>query len=183
MQPFRNVYSNDWKTPSLSPCFFPTEPIRPRGPCEESEASDDEMLSLSSQRSSVSMAPQKPDPPPEAPAAPPLPEEVDLLGLGGEEINRRQPSTQPPSTAATATPMTTDLLGDFFGTPAPSSSGPSSTQSTPHKVIPNTASPCHSPAPGEEAALPEKSYILCYMYDIFMALPLVLFTVLFVDAT
>lgn len=183
MQPFRNVYSNDWKTPSLSPSLFPTEPIRSRGPCEESEASDDEMLSLSSQRSSVSMAPQKPDPPPEAPAAPPLPEEVDLLGLGGEEINQRQPSTQPPSTAATATPMTTDLLGDFFGTPAPSSSGPSSTQSTPHKVIPNTASPCHSPAPGEEAALPEKSYILCYMYDIFMALPLVLFTVLFVDAT
>ncbi|XP_024921678.1 putative tyrosine-protein phosphatase auxilin isoform X1 [Cynoglossus semilaevis] len=127
--------------------FNHKKPIRPRGPCEESEASDDEMLSLSSQRSSVSMAPQKPDPPPEAPAAPPLPEEVDLLGLGGEEINQRQPSTQPPSTAATATPMTTDLLGDFFGTPAPSSSGPSSTQSTPHKVIPNTASPCHSPAP------------------------------------
>ncbi|XP_044055653.1 putative tyrosine-protein phosphatase auxilin isoform X5 [Siniperca chuatsi] len=123
------------------------EPSRPhggpegRGHGEESEPSDDEMLSLSSQRSNTSTAPQKPDPPASMPPAPA--EEVDLLGLDGEEINRLCPSSEPPSTAA----ATTDLLGDLFGAPTLPTSGPSSAQSTPHKAVPNTASPCHSPAP------------------------------------
>ncbi|XP_019125575.1 putative tyrosine-protein phosphatase auxilin isoform X3 [Larimichthys crocea] len=115
------------------------EPSRPqggpegRGHGEESEPSDDEMLSLSSQRSSASGPPQRPDPPAaRAPA-----DEVDLLGLDGETVN------QPPSTAA----ATTDLLGDLFGGPPQPTSLPSSAQSTPHKVVPNTASPCPSPAP------------------------------------
>uniref|UniRef100_A0A3Q3FTX6 Auxilin n=1 Tax=Kryptolebias marmoratus TaxID=37003 RepID=A0A3Q3FTX6_KRYMA len=108
-----------------------------RGHGEESEASDDEMLSLSSQRSSISTASQKPEPPPPAPAAHEPAEEVDLLGLGGENINRPCPSSQPP---------TSDLLGDLFGAPPQPTSGPSSTQSTPHKVAPNTASPSPSPA-------------------------------------
>uniref|UniRef100_UPI0037E76BCA auxilin n=1 Tax=Semicossyphus pulcher TaxID=241346 RepID=UPI0037E76BCA len=121
------------------------EPSRPhggpegRGHGEESEPSDDEMLSLSSQRSSTSTAPHKPDPP--APAAQAPAEEVDLLGLDGGVINR--PSAQAPSGAA----ATTDLLGDLFGGPSQPTSGPSSAQSTPHKVVPNTASPCPSPAP------------------------------------
>ncbi|KAK5869627.1 hypothetical protein PBY51_024330 [Eleginops maclovinus] len=122
------------------------EPSRPqggadgRGHGEESEPSDDEMLSLSSQRSSASTAPQRPDPPPMPGARAPA-EEVDLLGLDGEEINR--PSSQTPSAAG----ATTDLLGDLFGGPPQPTSGGSSAQSTPQKVVPNTASPCPSPAP------------------------------------
>ncbi|KAF0041900.1 hypothetical protein F2P81_005432 [Scophthalmus maximus] len=125
------------------------EPSRPhggpdgRGHGEESEPSDDEMLSLSSQRSNAGAAPQRPDPPVQTPAAPAPAEEVDLLGLDGEAVNRPCSSSQPPSTAAAAT----DLLGDLFGAAPQPSSGPSSAQSTPHKVVPNTASPCHSPAP------------------------------------
>ncbi|XP_047192671.1 putative tyrosine-protein phosphatase auxilin isoform X2 [Scophthalmus maximus] len=125
------------------------EPSRPhggpdgRGHGEESEPSDDEMLSLSSQRSNAGAAPQRPDPLVQTPAAPAPAEEVDLLGLDGEAVNRPCSSSQPPSTAAAAT----DLLGDLFGAAPQPSSGPSSAQSTPHKVVPNTASPCHSPAP------------------------------------
>uniref|UniRef100_A0A8C7ZDE1 Auxilin n=1 Tax=Oryzias sinensis TaxID=183150 RepID=A0A8C7ZDE1_9TELE len=114
------------------------EPTRPDGE-KESEPSDDEMLSLSSQRSSISAAPQRPEPPTPAPPAPN--EEVDLLGLGGEDIDAPCSSSQnQPSSAAT-----TDLLGDLFGAPPQPTSGPSSTQSTPHKVAPNTGSPCPSP--------------------------------------
>uniref|UniRef100_A0A3P8ST30 Auxilin n=1 Tax=Amphiprion percula TaxID=161767 RepID=A0A3P8ST30_AMPPE len=125
------------------------EPSRPhggpdgRGHGEESEPSDDEMLSLSSQRSNASAAPQKPDPPAPPPAAPAPAEEVDLLGLDGEEIKRPCSSSQPPPTTA----ATTDLLGDLFGAPPQPTSRPSSAQSTPHKVAPSTASPCPSPAP------------------------------------
>uniref|UniRef100_A0A8C7ZC49 Auxilin n=1 Tax=Oryzias sinensis TaxID=183150 RepID=A0A8C7ZC49_9TELE len=86
------------------------EPTRPDGE-KESEPSDDEMLSLSSQRSSISAAPQRPEPPTPAPPAPN--EEVDLLGLGGEDIDAPCSSSQnQPSSAAT-----TDLLGDLFGAP------------------------------------------------------------------
>uniref|UniRef100_A0A667ZHD9 Auxilin n=1 Tax=Myripristis murdjan TaxID=586833 RepID=A0A667ZHD9_9TELE len=108
--------------------------------CEESEPSDDEMLSLSSQQSNASTAPQRPEPPAPTHAAPPPAEEVDLLGLDGEAIKPPCPSSQPPSGATT-----TDLLGDLFGGPPQPTSGPSSAQSTPHKVAPNTASPCPSP--------------------------------------
>lgn len=138
----------------LSLCHPVAEPSRPhggpdgRGHGEESEPSDDEMLSLSSQRSNASAAPQKPDPPAPMPDVPAPAEEVDLLGLDGEAISR--PSPQPPSAAAT----TTDLLGDLFGGPPQPTSGASSAQSTPHKVVPNTASPCPSPAPtGESPSL------------------------------
>ncbi|XP_032381701.1 putative tyrosine-protein phosphatase auxilin isoform X9 [Etheostoma spectabile] len=123
------------------------EPSRPhggpdgRGHGEESEPSDDDMLSLSSQRSNASTAPQKPDPSVPMPAASAPAEEMDLLGLDGEEINC--PSSQPPSSAA----ATTDLLGDLFGGPPQPTSGASSAQSTPQKVVLNTASPCPSPAP------------------------------------
>ncbi|XP_047230897.1 putative tyrosine-protein phosphatase auxilin isoform X2 [Girardinichthys multiradiatus] len=112
-----------------------------RGHVEESEPSDDEMLSLSSQRSSISAILQKPESSAPVSAASAPAEEVDLLGLGGEDINRPCPSSQPSAAAAT------DLLGDLFGAPPQPVSGPSSTQSTPHKVVPNTASPSPSPAP------------------------------------
>uniref|UniRef100_A0A8C2ZV93 Auxilin n=1 Tax=Cyclopterus lumpus TaxID=8103 RepID=A0A8C2ZV93_CYCLU len=110
-----------------------------RGHGEESEPSDDEMLSLSSQRSNASTAPQKPEPPASMSAAPAPAEEVDLLGLDGDGINR--PSSHPPSAAA----ATTDLLGDLFGGPPQPTSGASSAQSTPQKVVPNTASPSFDP--------------------------------------
>uniref|UniRef100_A0A3Q3W2W9 Auxilin n=1 Tax=Mola mola TaxID=94237 RepID=A0A3Q3W2W9_MOLML len=104
---------------------------------EESEPSDDEMLSLSSQRNSAGTAPPKPDPPAATSAVQEPAEEVDLLGLDGEGISCPPPSSQPPTTAAT----TTDLLGDLFGGPPQPASGQSSAQSTPHKVAANTASP------------------------------------------
>lgn len=140
----------------FSPAFslfmsrHPAEPSRSHGGAdskghgEESEPSDDEMLSLSGQSSNTTTAPPKPLPPSATPAAPA--EEVDLLGLGREDIDRRCPSSQASSTAAAAT----DLLGDLFGAPPQPTSGSSSTQSTPHKAVPNTASPCPSPAPPGE---------------------------------
>lgn len=134
--------------PSIS--VLTAEPSRPHGGPEsrvhgeESEQSDDEMLSLSGQSSNASKPSPKPEPPAPTPAAPA--EEVDLLGLGGEDINCPCPSSQRTSTAAAAT----DLLGDLFGAPPQPTSGPSSAQSTPHKVAPNTASPCPSPAPQGE---------------------------------
>lgn len=115
------------------------EPSRPPGGHdgrrEESEPSDDEMLSLSHQRTNATTVPPKPDPEP--------PQEVDLLGLDGGDISCLATSSQPPASAAT----TTDLLGDLFGGPPQPTSGASSAQSTPHRVAPNTASPCPSPAP------------------------------------
>lgn len=140
-------------TPETSPLSLshtPAEPSRPHGGAdsrshgEESEPSDDEMLSLSSQRSSASTAPARPRPPSPMSAAAAPAEEVDLLGLDGEEINR--PSSHPPSAAA----ATTDLLGDLFGGPPQPTSGASSAQSTPQKVAQSTASPCPSPAPTGE---------------------------------
>ncbi|XP_061681381.1 putative tyrosine-protein phosphatase auxilin isoform X1 [Syngnathoides biaculeatus] len=125
------------------------EPSRPtggpdvRGHGEESEPSDDEMLSLSSQRSSTSTAPYKRDQPSPTPVAPDPSGEVDLLGLDEDEIKRPPAVSLPPSTAAAGT----DLLGDLFGAPPQPASGPSSTHSTPHKTITSSASPCPSPCP------------------------------------
>ncbi|XP_028300363.1 putative tyrosine-protein phosphatase auxilin isoform X2 [Gouania willdenowi] len=123
------------------------EPSRPQGGPdgrshgEDSEPSDDEMLSLSSQRSSLSNAPQKPERPASAPTAPAPTQEVDLLGLDRAEMTPPCSSNQP--TAGVAA----DLLGDLFGGPAQPTSGSSSAQSTPHKVASNTASPCPSAPP------------------------------------
>lgn len=107
---------------------------------EESEPSDDEMLSLSQQRTNAGPAPPKPDPPSTKPEPP---EEVDLLGLGGGDIACPCPSSQPAASAA----ATTDLLGDLFGGPPQPTSGASSAQSTPQKGATTTASPCPTPAP------------------------------------
>ncbi|KAK0155192.1 putative tyrosine-protein phosphatase auxilin [Merluccius polli] len=132
------------------------EPSRPpggpegRGHGDESEPSDDEMLSLSSQQSNTSTATTAK--PSAAPAAASV--EADLLGLGGEAVDPTvQPSpasaanTNASSANATAAAATTDLLGDLFGAPASPASAASSAKSTPHKVAPNGASPCPSPAP------------------------------------
>ncbi|XP_028856353.1 putative tyrosine-protein phosphatase auxilin isoform X2 [Denticeps clupeoides] len=122
------------------------------GPHEESEPSDDEMLSLSSQQSNASNdksgganaanAPKghpKPDAPPAA--APPPAEDVDLLGLDGGVLEPPCASPQPP------TSTTTDLLGDLFGgPPRQPTSAPTSAQSTPRRTVPS-ASPSSSPRP------------------------------------
>uniref|UniRef100_A0A9J7Z387 Auxilin n=2 Tax=Cyprinus carpio TaxID=7962 RepID=A0A9J7Z387_CYPCA len=114
------------------------------GPNEESEPSDDEMLSLSSQQSNTSneksKAAKKPEPQPAA-APPSAAEEVDLLGLDGDAATLPPSSPQPP---------TTDLLGDLFGappTPQPAS-GPASAQSTPRRSA-ASSSPCPSPRSGD----------------------------------
>ncbi|XP_055068568.1 auxilin isoform X3 [Misgurnus anguillicaudatus] len=112
------------------------------GPNEESEPSDDDMLSLSSQQSNTSndktKAPKKPERPPAA-------EEVDLLGLDGDAAKPPPSSPQPHATSTT-----TDLLGDLFGappTPQPAS-GPTSAQSTPRRSA-TSSSPCPSPRTGD----------------------------------
>ncbi|XP_048055848.1 putative tyrosine-protein phosphatase auxilin isoform X3 [Megalobrama amblycephala] len=117
------------------------------GPNEESEPSDDEMLSLSSQQSNTSneksKAAKKPEPQ-SAAAPPPAAEEVDLLGLDGDAAKLPPSSPQPPTTSTT-----TDLLGDLFGappTPQPAS-GPNSAQSTPRRST-TSSSPCPSPRSG-----------------------------------
>ncbi|KAL7832633.1 hypothetical protein SRHO_G00296510 [Serrasalmus rhombeus] len=116
------------------------------GPNEESEPSDDEMLSLSSQQSNASNEKAKAAKKAEAQAAPAPPpaEDVDLLGLDGAEVQPPPTSPQPPTTTTT-----TDLLGDLFGAPPPQPvSGPGSAQSTPRRSAPST-SPCSSPRPGD----------------------------------
>ncbi|XP_076871061.1 auxilin isoform X2 [Brachyhypopomus gauderio] len=128
------------------------------GPNEESEPSDDEMLSLSSQQSNASnekvAGAKKADArPPSGPAPPPGPthipaEDVDLLGLDGGDVPPPPTSPQLPSTTSTTT-AATDLLGDLFGAPPPQpASGPASAQSTPRRPAPST-SPCPSPRPAD----------------------------------
>ncbi|XP_051563118.1 putative tyrosine-protein phosphatase auxilin isoform X3 [Myxocyprinus asiaticus] len=119
------------------------------GPNEESEPSDDDMLSLSSQQSNTSnekaKAVKKPELQPSAAPPPPTAEEVDLLGLDGDTAQPPPSSPQPPTTSTT-----TDLLGDLFvapPTPQPAS-GSSSAQSTPRRTA-ASSSPCPSPRTGD----------------------------------
>lgn len=132
---------------------------------EESEQSDDELLSLSSQHSNASG--DKPHGTPkhskkqqEPPAAPP-PEDVDLLGLDGSPMSKSFPS-QP-----SAAPSNSELLNDLFGVGGPSCQSPAgagaaaaaaeevfhvgapgSVQSTPRRSA-ASASPSPSPRVGE----------------------------------
>ncbi|TRY92523.1 hypothetical protein DNTS_008245 [Danionella cerebrum] len=119
------------------------------GPHEESEPSDDEMLSLSNQQSNTSTEKSKVTKKPEMqPAAPPPPaaEEVDLLGLDGDSAQLSHSSPQQPNSNTT-----TDLLGDLFGaSSAPqASSMPGSAQSTPRRSVASSSSPGPSPRTGD----------------------------------
>ncbi|XP_066181442.1 auxilin [Sylvia atricapilla] len=134
---------------------------------EESEQSDDELLSLSSQHSNASgdkphgtpkhsKKQQEPPAPAAASSSAPPPEDVDLLGLDGSPMSKSFPS-QP-----SAAPSNSDLLNDLFGVGSTSQSPggaaaeevfqvgtPGSVQSTPRR---SAASASPSPRVGEAAA-------------------------------
>ncbi|XP_039590875.1 putative tyrosine-protein phosphatase auxilin isoform X4 [Polypterus senegalus] len=118
---------------------------------EDSEPSDDELLSLSSQQSNASNEKMQQGTPKghkkaESQAPPPLAEDVDLLGLdcSPEDKAFNAGPQQPPTNA--------DLLNDLFGAspfspqPGQPDSRPSSAQTTPRKTA-APSSPCHSPMP------------------------------------
>lgn len=131
---------------------------------EESEQSDDELLSLSSQHSNTSTdklhGPPKHSKKPQEPSGPPPPEDVDLLGLDGSAMNKNFPAAQ------TAPPSNSDLLNDLFGTGHSGGAsqggqsaaedvfqmgGTGSAHSTPRRSV-TSASPSLSPRIGEAAA-------------------------------
>lgn len=107
---------------------------------QESEQSDDELLTLSSPHGNANgdkhHGAKKPSKKQQEPAAPPPPEEVDLLGLEGTEVNK---NFSPP----VAPPTNSELLSDLFGGSGAAGqagvedvfhpSGPGSTQSTPRR--------------------------------------------------
>ncbi|KAG3283332.1 DnaJ heat shock protein family (Hsp40) member C6 [Ictidomys tridecemlineatus] len=112
---------------------------------QESEQSDDELLTLSSPHGNANgdrhHGAKKPSKKQQEPAAPPPPEEVDLLGLEGSDVSK---SFSPPA----APPSNSELLSDLFGgggaaAPAQAGqsgvedvfhpSGPASAQSTPRR--------------------------------------------------
>ncbi|KAJ8277921.1 hypothetical protein GJAV_G00081680 [Gymnothorax javanicus] len=124
----------------------PGRDCRPGQAAQESEPSDDEMLSLSSQQSNASN--EKPvitaatargatKLEVRSRAAASLSEDVDLLELDGDSGDAVCSSPKPATN--------TDLLGDLFGTGPLPDSGPASAQSTPRKTIPSSSSPCPSP--------------------------------------
>ncbi|KAL4635023.1 putative tyrosine-protein phosphatase auxilin isoform X1 [Arapaima gigas] len=109
---------------------------------DESEPSDDEMLSLSSQQSAFNN--ENTSGPLDTsrnlevqlPMAPPPSEDVDLLGLDGDPENHTSSSPQPSTNA--------ELLSDLFRVCPQPDSGSASTQSTPRK---STTSPLPCPSP------------------------------------
>ncbi|XP_013926949.1 PREDICTED: putative tyrosine-protein phosphatase auxilin [Thamnophis sirtalis] len=127
---------------------------------EESEQSDDELLSLSSQHSGTSTdkihGTSKHSKKPQEQPGPPPQEDADLLGLAGTPMNY--------SAAPSAPPSNSDLLSDLFGVGNSGglnqgSQGPvedvfqiggtGSAQSTPRRSA-TSASPSLSPRIGEE---------------------------------
>ncbi|KAM8931152.1 auxilin isoform 2-T2 [Pelodytes ibericus] len=121
---------------------------------EESEQSDDELLSLSSQHSNTSGeklhgTPKHKKMEPPAPLVPP--EDVDLLFLDGSSVGSAPPSQPKPP------PSNSDLLNDIFGgvpqgagEPLFHPEGMGSAQSTPRRSA-ASPSPSQSPRIGEGA--------------------------------
>lgn len=116
---------------------------------QESEQSDDELLTLTSPHGSANgdkhHGARKPSKKQPEPAAPPPPEDVDLLGLEGSAVSKPFSPPAPP-------PSNSELLSDLFGgggaaAPAGQSgvddvfhpSGPASTQSTPRRSATSTS--------------------------------------------
>ncbi|XP_067846486.1 auxilin isoform X2 [Heptranchias perlo] len=116
---------------------------------EDSEPSDDELLSLSSQHSTASMEKQHGTPKSgkkQESSRSSASESVDLLGLNGGPTGRTFPGTA----QAKPLPTNSDLLNDLFGSTSsiPSTQGssgaPGSAHSTPRR---SAASPSLSPSP------------------------------------
>lgn len=118
---------------------------------QESEQSDDELLTLSSPHGNANgdkpHAARKPSKKQQEPAAPAPPEDVDLLGLEGSAVSKNFSSSVAP-------PSNSELLSDLFGGggaagPVQSGqsgvddvfhpSGPASTQSTPRRSATSTS--------------------------------------------
>jgi DnaJ family protein C protein 6 len=118
---------------------------------QESEQSDDELLTLSSPHGNANgdkhHGAKRPSKKQQEPAAPPPAEEVDLLGLEGSDLSK---NFSPPA----APPTNSELLSDLFGGggaagPAQAGqsgvedvfhpSGPGSTQSTPRRSTTSTS--------------------------------------------
>lgn len=118
---------------------------------QESEQSDDELLTLSSPHGNANgdkaHGARKPSKKQQEPAAPPPPEDVDLLGLEGSAVSKNFSSPAAP-------PTNSELLSDLFGGggaagPAQAGqsgvedvfhpSGPTSTQSTPRRSATSTS--------------------------------------------
>uniref|UniRef100_A0A4W2GL24 Auxilin n=1 Tax=Bos indicus x Bos taurus TaxID=30522 RepID=A0A4W2GL24_BOBOX len=118
---------------------------------QESEQSDDELLTLSSPHGNANgdkpHAARKPSKKQQEPAAPAPPEDVDLLGLEGSAVSKNFSSPAAP-------PSNSELLSDLFGGggaagPVQSGqsgvddvfhpSGPTSTQSTPRRSATSTS--------------------------------------------
>ncbi|XP_030429276.1 putative tyrosine-protein phosphatase auxilin isoform X4 [Gopherus evgoodei] len=131
---------------------------------EESEQSDDELLSLSSQHSNASSdkthGTPKHSKKQQEPPAPLPPEDVDLLGLDGSPMSKNFP------TQSTALPSNSDLLSDLFGVSDSRAhsqgvqaaaedvfhvGGPGSAHSTPRRSA-ASASPSPAPRVGEATA-------------------------------
>lgn len=118
---------------------------------QESEQSDDELLTLSSPHGNANgdkhHGARKPSKKQQEPAPPPPPEDVDLLGLEGSAVSK---NFSPP----VAPPTNSELLSDLFGGagvagPAQAGqsgvdnvfhpSGPASSQSTPRRSATSTS--------------------------------------------
>ncbi|XP_072130650.1 auxilin [Mobula birostris] len=109
---------------------------------EDSEPSDDELLSLSSQHSTASTEKQhrtQQSCKAQAPSQSSAPESVDLLGLNGDVAGQ----TFPPVAQARSMPTNSDLLNDLFGSSSSIPSAPGSAHSTPRR---SAGSPSLSPS-------------------------------------
>lgn len=116
---------------------------------EDSEPSDDELLSLSSQHSTASMEKQQRTQKccqTQASSQSTAPDSVDLLGLNGNATGQ----ALPPAAQARSITTNSDLLNDLFGSTSSipsahgSSGAPGSAHSTPRR---SAGSPSLSPSP------------------------------------
>uniref|UniRef100_UPI00398E31B6 auxilin isoform X2 n=1 Tax=Pristiophorus japonicus TaxID=55135 RepID=UPI00398E31B6 len=130
-------------------CANPSSEDRAALVNEDSEPSDDELLSLSSQHSTASTEKQHGTPKSgkkQTPSRSSVPESVDLLGLNGSATGHTVPGTA----QAKPLPTNSDLLNDLFGSTSsiPSAQGssgaPGSAHSTPRR---SAGSPSLSPSP------------------------------------
>ncbi|XP_032884190.1 putative tyrosine-protein phosphatase auxilin isoform X1 [Amblyraja radiata] len=144
-----NVKSTGQKTKSDKNGANPPSEDRTALVNEDSEPSDDELLSLSSQHSTASMEKQQRTQKccqTQASSQSTAPDSVDLLGLNGNATGQ----ALPPAAQARSITTNSDLLNDLFGSTSSipsahgSSGAPGSAHSTPRR---SAGSPSLSPSP------------------------------------